>query len=264
MPKVLAWFSCGATSAVACKLALDRFGKDVELLYIETGASHPDNKRFIADCERWYGRKILILKNKKYSSPCDVAIKRGIFNTPYGAPCTLHLKKEVRQTIEGFCKDAVHVLGFEYTKKEVNRALRWKEQQGKKCYFPLIEAGYDKRECLLELQRNKIEVPAMYKLGYNNNNCIGCFKGGQGYWNKVRKDFPEIFNKVADLEQQLNATCLKSNGEKLFLKDLPKDAGRHTDIEIPDCALFCDVEMQGLKIKEIEECLPKLIYKEEK
>ena len=40
----------------------------------------------------------------------------------------------------------------------------------------------------------------MYKLGYNNNNCIGCVKGGQAYWNKIRIDFPETFNKMAKLE----------------------------------------------------------------
>lgn len=31
----------------------------------------------------------------------------------------------------------------------------------------------------------------MYDLGYANNNCIGCVKGGIGYWNKIRIDFPE-------------------------------------------------------------------------
>ena len=23
-----------------------------------------------------------------------------------------------------------------------------------------------------------IEIPVMYRLGYNNNNCVGCVKGG--------------------------------------------------------------------------------------
>lgn len=35
--KYLGWFSCGVTSAVACKLAIEKFGDDVELWYIETG-----------------------------------------------------------------------------------------------------------------------------------------------------------------------------------------------------------------------------------
>lgn len=94
--KYLGWFSCGVTSAVACKLAIERFGDDVDLWYIETGAAHPDNMRFIKDCEEWYGRKILTARSEKYASPLDVASKQ-IFNTPYGAPCTYELKKKVRQ-----------------------------------------------------------------------------------------------------------------------------------------------------------------------
>lgn len=36
--KFLAWFSCGVTSAVACKLAIDKYGDDVDIWYLETGA----------------------------------------------------------------------------------------------------------------------------------------------------------------------------------------------------------------------------------
>lgn len=54
----LGWFSCGVTSAVACKLAIDMYGSEnVDLWYIETGASHPDNERFIADCENGMVKK---------------------------------------------------------------------------------------------------------------------------------------------------------------------------------------------------------------
>ena len=39
---IIAWFSCGVTSAVACKIALSLY-EDVQLYYIETGSGHPDN-----------------------------------------------------------------------------------------------------------------------------------------------------------------------------------------------------------------------------
>ena len=54
-----------------------------------------------------------------------------------------------------------------------------------------------------------IEIPAMSKMGYNNNNCIGCVKGGMGYWNKIRKDFPEVFAQMAQIERDVGATCLE-------------------------------------------------------
>lgn len=46
----IAWFSCGATSAVACKIALSLY-EDVQIYYIETGSGHKDNVRFLSECE---------------------------------------------------------------------------------------------------------------------------------------------------------------------------------------------------------------------
>lgn len=258
MKKYIGWFSCGVTSAVACKLAIDMYGPDaVDLWYIETGSSHPDNDRFISDCEKWYGKEIKKAKSDKFSCPLEVA-KKELFNTPQGSPCTKYLKKEVRQKqimplYDGV--DVYHILGFEYSLHEVNRALRWKEQQNPNCVFPLIYKGYDKKRCLLELKKVRIEIPEMYRLGYHNNNCIGCFKGGMGYWNKIRKDFPDVFEAVSKVEQETKHTCLKKNGEQLYLKDLKPTDGNHSDLEIPECGLFCDLEMDGLKSKKIEEII---------
>ena len=175
--KFLAQFSCGVTSAVACKLAIDKYGDDVDIWYIETGAAHSDNQRFIEDCENWYGRKILTARHPKFKNPLEIAAIE-VFNTPWGAPCTKYLKKEVRQRIEKNYTQPIHVFGFEYYKKEINRAFRWKQQNSSRVYFPLIEQGWNKRRCLQELLLNKIEIAAKYRMGYNNNNCIGCFKGG--------------------------------------------------------------------------------------
>lgn len=257
--KYIGWFSCGSTSAVACKIAIDS-GKDVDLWYLETGAEHPDNKRFLADCERWYGKKINIARSNKFSCPLEVA-KKELFNTPYGAPCTKYLKKEVRQkqVMPNYPSDVIHILGFEYTKHEVNRALRWKEQQTPNCYFPLIEKRLTKADCLLRLKNAGIEIPMMYRLGYNNNNCIGCFKGGMGYWNKIRVDFPDVFNAVSEVEIATKHTVLKDNGEQLYLRYLPPDKGNHKDLEIPDCGLFCDIETDGLPILELEEARKEII-----
>lgn len=260
--KYLGWFSCGSTSAVACKLALDKYGKEnVDLWYIETGASHPDNLRFIESCQNWYGKPIRIARSDKFKCPLYIA-KKELFNTPYGAPCTKYLKKDVRQKqimplYEG--QEVYHVMGFEYTLHEVNRALRWKQQQTPNVVFPLIEKKWNKQDCLLELKKHKIELPAMYKLGYHNNNCIGCFKGGMGYWNKIRRDFPNVFWKTSEVEEQTKHTVLKKDGKPLYLKDLKPTEGNHIDLEIPDCGLFCSLETKGLTILEIEEAIKQLL-----
>jgi hypothetical protein len=83
--------------------------------------------------------------------------------------------------------------------------------------------GYDKKKCIEIVQDVNIEIPEMYKLGFQNNNCFntGCVQGGIGYWQKMKKEFPEKFNVMADLEHEL--TDLK--GEPItMLKDQSNDS----------------------------------------
>jgi hypothetical protein len=87
----------------------------------------------------------------------------------------------------------------------------------------------------------------MYRLGYTNNNCIGCVKGGAGYWNKIRVDFPEAFDRMAKLERTLDAAICKTeptvNGkrtrERVFLDELAPDEGfGQPELEM-ECGVLC-------------------------
>lgn len=71
MTRTVAWFSCGATSAVAAKLAIARYPETV-VAYCDTGGEHPDNVRFLKDCERWFGREIQVLRSERYRDIWDV------------------------------------------------------------------------------------------------------------------------------------------------------------------------------------------------
>jgi 3'-phosphoadenosine 5'-phosphosulfate sulfotransferase (PAPS reductase)/FAD synthetase len=231
----IAWFSCGATSAVACKLALQKYD-DVEICYIETGSHHPDSQRFLQDCEKWFGKKITILQSK-YKDVIDVIERTHFVNSPYGAACTTYLKTRVRQKFESEHPEITHYIwGFEKGAKEEKRAERMCERYPEYQHlFPLIETNLDKESCLQLLQEAGIEIPEMYKLGYHNNNCVGCVKGGMGYWNKIRKDFPDVFKRMAETERKVNAHCLK----QYYLDELPEDAGRDEKELVPACSIFC-------------------------
>ena len=239
----IAWWSAGITSAVACKFALELYD-NVQLYYIDTGAGHEDNKRFIKDCENWYGQKINIIKNSKgFENHVDVALKSKYLNGVHGSPCTGKLKKDVRFELEKQIDFEHQIFGFEFTKKEINRAIRFKEQHSNtKPLFPLIEKKLDKNQCAWVLKEVGIELPTMYKLGYSNNNCIGCLKGGKGYFNKIKKDFPNWFNKVAEAERIVGATCLKD----MYLDELKGDEGREGEKVMAECGIFCQVELADL------------------
>lgn len=253
---VIAWFSCGATSAVACKLALQKY-ENVKVIYIKTGSEHQDNERFLKDCEQWFQHKIEIYQSNVYSNVEDVILKKHYINGPNGAPCTFHLKKQVRYKIEksiGNWKG--QVWGFDFCQKEINRAIRFKQQNpNTKPLYPLIEKKLTKEDSLGVLKKVGIELPTMYKLGYHNNNCIGCVKGGIGYWNKIRKDFPDVFIRMSKIERHIGSTCLKDENGLLFLDTLDPDRGNKIDMIEPDCSLFCAIEFENIVDKQVKNVL---------
>jgi 3'-phosphoadenosine 5'-phosphosulfate sulfotransferase (PAPS reductase)/FAD synthetase len=239
------WFSAGATSAVACKLAIKKFGKDnVKIIYFHIDTAHPDNFRFIEDCENWFNVKIDIESSKKYKNQFDVIKKTKFINSPQGARCTYELKRKVREHITNYLDFDTQVFGFEYTEKEINRSKRLSKDLNP--YFPLIENKLTKSNCLYILKQAGIELPMMYRLGYPNNNCIGCVKGGMGYWNKIRLDFPDIFEKMAITEREISNTCLKDDSGLIYLDELDSNRGRKLEIILPDCSLFCHSEYSSL------------------
>ena len=56
MSRIVVRFTCGVPSAVTAKLAIAQFGAaNVEIVRNDTRSEHPDNERFMADCEAWWG-----------------------------------------------------------------------------------------------------------------------------------------------------------------------------------------------------------------
>jgi len=242
MKTTIAWFSGEVTSTVATKLAIEKY-KNVSIYFCETNQHHPDNERFFKECEQWFGQKINILNSKKWKS-VDYVLSKGYVNSPFGAHCTKVLKKDVRIKLEEITDFDGQVFGFEFEKRQIKRAERFIEQFPKSlAIFPLIEEKLTKKKCMEMLLKAKIELPAMYRLGYSNNNCVGCVKGGKGYWNKVRVEFPEIFESTAKREREAGHSCI--NG--IFLDELDPKAGRMDKIELPECGIYCEVEMMGVE-----------------
>lgn len=101
--------------------------------------------------------------------------------------------------------------------------------------FPLIDRHLSKQDAHALAERIGIRRPIMYDMGYHNNNCIGCLKGGKGYWNKIRKDFPTVFQSRARLEREIGHSCI--NGT--FLDELDPDAGRMEKEIMQDCGIMC-------------------------
>ena len=230
------WFSTGISSFVACYLA-----KDIdEIIYTHVPNQHPDSLRFLHDCERILKRKITILQSSRYKDVDDVIVKTRCVNTPYGAPCTKYLKRDVRKEWENKNPDHhIYVWGFD--RNEFQRAKRIEiSMPDYEHEFPLIDNNLSKEDAHGIAERLGLKRPVMYDIGYLNNNCIGCVKGGKGYWNKIRKDFPEVFARRAEQEREIGHSCIKGT----FLDELDPTKGNMKQDVMEECGIFCELAMR--------------------
>ena len=241
MSRIVCWFSCGAASAVATKLAIAENAGRLPLVvaYTEVKNEHPDNSRFLRECQDWFGQEIIILRNQVYDADIMQVFRRERFIVgPKGAPCTRLLKRWPRMLFEQ--EGDTQVFGF--TSEERDRAARFAAREAHmRMSTPLIDRGMAKADCQALLWAEGIRLPAMYELGYRNNNCIGCVKGGKGYWNKIRVDFPDRFAEMARLEREIGASVIHDDKGPVYLDELPPDAGRHEELPDIECGVFCQM-----------------------
>lgn len=155
-------------------------------------------------------------------------------NGPAGAPCTKLLKKRVRQEWERTVDEPLTYI-WGYDSDEAKRAERLSANSEFDNEYPLIEHGLSKPDCHGMLAGMGIKRPVMYDLGYSNNNCIGCVKGGKGYWNKIRADFPKVFKRRARQEREIGHSCIRGK----FLDELEPNEGNIAKEIMPECSFAC-------------------------
>ena len=252
MTRVVSYFSGGIPSAVATKLALisnDRpFGATEVVIYnFEIKEEHPDNKRFLRECEKWFGQEIITVGNDEFGRSTDEVFRKTKYLVgPRGARCTAELKKAMRWEVGK--PDDVIVMG--YTVGEEHRIARLQQTEPMlRMWNILVDRHLTRKDVMAVFEASGIEPPMMYRLGYKNNNCIGCVKGQAGYWNKIRIDFPDRFSEMAKIERELGRTICKrewtENGkqmrERIYLDELPPTLGRYKSEPEFQCGVFCQM-----------------------
>jgi hypothetical protein len=238
--RTIAWFSCGAASAVATKLV-----KPDVAVYCATNAEHDDSKRFMADCEAWFGMPITTVASDEYADTWDVWEKTRWLAGINGARCTTELKVKPRLVYQR--PTDIHVFGYTADGPDVERAARLRANYPELTIVtPLIERGITKAACLDMIQRAGIKPPALYALGFQNNNCIPCVKAtSPAYWALVRKHFPDKFDRMAKLARELDVRLCRIDGERSFIDDIPHDHPTTNPIQ-PSCDFLCHIAEQEM------------------
>jgi hypothetical protein len=247
--RIVCWFSCGAASAVATKLAIEENARaesplPLVVARIAIADEDEDNERFARECEAWFGVPVMTLTAEKYAAGGamatldEVARIERYMSGPRGAACTRVLKKEVRYRFER----PADVQVFGYTAEEQGRVDDFIDANNYVNLWPiLIDKGLMKSDCKAMLQRAGITVPRMYAMGYRNNNCKGCWKGGAGYFNKIRVDFPLVFQERVRQSRALGVRLVKFEGKRIFLDELPPNAGDYPTESEVECGIFCEL-----------------------
>ena len=247
--RIVCRFSCGAASAVATKLTLAKYcgSREVVIHYSDTRSEHPDNERFLSECEAWFGQPVERLTSKRYHDVWDVWTRRRMLvsgSTGF-APCTEELKQLPAEMAQR--PDDLIILG--YTVEEKHRLDRVRKRHaGESIRAPLIEQGLTKADCLAILDRAGIALPVMYSLGFKNNNCLGCPRGGMGYWNNIRRHFPEVFDRMATLEREIGMAIIPDgkSGDRIFLDELAPDRGDLASEPEVACSIMCMLAEQDM------------------
>ena len=240
MGRIVCWFSCGAASAVATSIALRKYrgSHEVVIAYCETGAEHPDNERFLADCVRWFNQDIVRLKSQKYADTWELWEKRRFLSGVNGALCTSEMKVAPRMDFQ--LPSDLHVFGYTADAADIKRADAFRERWDlMKVETPLIDAGLNKANVLAVIEGAGIKLPALYGLGFHNNNCIPCVKAqSPNYWSLVRRKFPAEFGRMAKLSRELNVRLTRIREERIFIDEIPADWPTNDPIA-PACDFMC-------------------------
>lgn len=237
----VAWFSCGAASAVAVKLS----NPDV-IAYCETGSEDADNKRFMRDCEEWFGKEITTLQSDKFKDTWEVWEKRRFLSGIVGAPCTSELKIAPRLAFQR--PDDIHVFGYTADSNDVRRADALREHWPELTVeTPLIDRGITKAGCIAMVISAGIQPPRVYALGFPNANCVPCVKAtSPAYWSLVRQTHPQEFERMAKLSRELGARLARLNGERVFIDEIPADHPT-TQAIAPECDFLCSIAQSDME-----------------
>ncbi len=144
--------------------------------------------------------------------------------------------------------DDVQIFG--YTVEEQGRVDRFIDANSDvDIQTPLIDKGLNKSDCLAMIENAGIKLPEMYKLGYKNNNCMGCVKASSpAYWKKIEIDFPKRFQIMRGFELITGARICKTSidGEdvRIRLDEIPERIKAMDDTVDIQCGIFCHMAEQ--------------------
>ena len=179
--------------------------QDVLLVFTDTKTEDEDLYRFLDETVKFFGCEIVkladgrniwqvfndmnFMSNSRVDN-CSQILKRSLFKR--------WLKKNFTSS------EAIIYMGFDWNESHRLPKVqkRYKPYQVK---APLMEPPYlNKRDMMDRLKLLGIEVPKLYKLGFQHNNCGGfCVKTGQAQFKKLLVTLPSRYAYHEEEQEKL-------------------------------------------------------------
>lgn len=199
-------FSGGAGSWATAKRVAEAEGTDdLVLLFADTLMEDDDLYRFVAEAAANVGGHLEEVSEGR--DPWQVFFDVRFLGNTRVDPCSRVLKRELlRKWLEAECdpENTVVYLGIGWD--ESHRFYRAKKHWTPwRVSAPMCDPPHlDKSEVLAWLEREGIEPPRLYGLGFAHNNCGGfCIKGGQAQFEVLLRTFPDRYRYHERREQEL-------------------------------------------------------------
>lgn len=244
---IVCQFSCGAASAVATKITIARHGhKNTRIVNAFVEEEDKDNRRFLADCEKWFNHEIVVVRNEKYNASArEVWRRERYIKGPNGASCALRLKREpISKYMESigwsFERGDRMVIGFVLDEKNQERIERGRDAGW---LLPCVDLNLTHADCRGMVQRAGLRLPDRYMVqGFENANCIACCKGGERYFRRERRIHPADVEEVVHIQKAIGPNAFffrnKETGERYTPAEISDD-GPVTEADAPECSFFC-------------------------
>lgn len=195
-----------------------------------------DLYRFNREIQDFLDKKIIVDSDGR--DPEQVFYDNKMLGSNRTPICSKVLKAEMLQRFVNPGDNIYMGIG----ENEIHRAARITPiyaKLGVKTHFPLIDMKCSKKDSFDIVRKTKIEIPRLYKLGFDHNNCGGgCVRAGKAAWKNCLERCPHVYEERERVEKEFT----EATNERRSKKDpsyIPRDYHFMKDISLKDFRILC-------------------------
>lgn len=204
------------SSALALHLRETRLGPDYEFVFADTGAEFQVVYEFLDRLEEKLGKVIVRVSNGDFFSQFE---RTEFLPSVWRRWCTDKLKiRPIRKHVGNDPATMYIGITAEESERMLDKGMAW--QANISYCYPFVEDNIDREGAWAILRKHGLADHPLYtKRGHGRSGCYLCFFQSERSWLKLRDDHPELFAKVKEMEERMEARWGSEKGYAARAKD---------------------------------------------